>query len=326
MIGFSAGGHLAISIAEMKEPEYRLDFMMLIYPWDKIAALFQFGCISVGNQFLQVEPVETTPPIFMAVAKGDSSSKVETLSWYWQKVEELDIKPRRFKIYEEGEHGIGLGTHLGRRDTDHLKDWPNAATDFLQELSAKDIIPDFGPEITQAQAVTKETKRGGDVTQISEIPFPQTEVQASDLGGAPMVDPDVKINSRKVAKDAKTEHPSEVTGGDIVDNTYHHTSVGGGDVSTNSSVGGGTLSNASRRSSSQLDGFSGDEFDPPIAGRHPTQAGELERQNSMEGVRIDPIFFTESGGEDLERGYATISDLEGKDPLRDEEPHILPVG
>jgi len=172
-----------------------------------------------------------------------------------------------------------------------------------------------------------------------------------------MVDPDVKINSEKVAKDAKTftkhtqlknvyeagmhdpndnspnsgedpfeEHPSEVTGGDIVDNTYHHSSVGGGDVSTNSSVGGGTLSNASRRSSSQLDGFSGDEFDPPIPGRNPTQAGELERKNSMEGVRIDHSFFTESGGEDLERGYATISDLEGKDPLRDEEPHILPVG
>jgi len=202
MIGFSAGGHLAISIAEMQEPEYRLDFMMLIYPWDKIAALFQFGCISLGNQFLQVKPVETTPPIFMAVAKGDASSKVETLSWYWQKLEELDIKPRRFKIYEEGEHGIGLGTHLGRRDTDHLKDWPNAATDFLQELSAKDIIPDFG---------TKETKRGGDVTQISEIPSPQTEVQASDLGGAPLVDPDVKIDSEKDAKDAKTseERPEE---------------------------------------------------------------------------------------------------------------------
>merc|ERR1719499_88286 len=287
MIGFSVGGHLTISIAEMKEPEYRLDFMMLIYPWDKIAALFQFGVISIGNQFLQVKPVETTPPIFMAVAKGDTSSKVETLSRYWQKVEELDIKPRRFKIYEEGEHGLGLGTHLGRWDSDHLKDWSNAATDFLQELSAKDIIPDFG---------TKETKRGGDVTQISEIPTPQAQVQASDLGGAPLVDPDVKINSEKVAKDAKTEPPSEVTGGDIVDNTYHHSSVGGGDVSTNSSVGGGTLSNASRRSSSQLDGFSGDEFDTPIAGRNPTQAGELERQNSMEGVRIDPIFFYREWG------------------------------
>lgn len=152
VIGFSAGGHLASTIAThyndkvyaSDETSARPDFSMLIYP----VISMEDGITHNGSKenLLGKDPSEAliekysnekqvneqTPPTILIHATDDGAVPVENSINYYLALKENNV-PTEMHIYENGGHGFGLGrfgTHLN---------WPKACENWL---TANKFIPE----------------------------------------------------------------------------------------------------------------------------------------------------------------------------------------
>jgi acetyl esterase/lipase len=120
--GFSAGGHLALSMAaqlgrtegwapdDVDRVSKRPDFLMLIYP-------------SVGLPEGVVVDA-SLPPAFFTVAADDALTKAADCMAFVSRLLELRV-PAELHVYQNGGHGFGIGTPECRCSSwlDLFRDW-----------------------------------------------------------------------------------------------------------------------------------------------------------------------------------------------------------
>ena len=121
ILGFSAGGHLASTVStHFDTPETRPDFTILIYP--VISFMPPFGHTGSGNNLLgdnadpeivrsfsnQERVTADTPPAFLVASSGDTVVPSENSIVYYQALVKAGV-PTELHIYEQGEHGYGMG-------------------------------------------------------------------------------------------------------------------------------------------------------------------------------------------------------------------------
>lgn len=146
VIGFSAGGHLASTIAtHYKDSVYKSDaisakpdFSMLIYPvismedgithkGSKINLLGKNPSKEIIEKYSNEKQItKETPPTFLVHATNDKSVLVENSIQYYLKLKENNVSAE-MHIYKDGGHGFGLG----RKGT-HTN-WPKDAENWLKE-------------------------------------------------------------------------------------------------------------------------------------------------------------------------------------------------
>lgn len=120
LLGFSAGGQVAL-VAATRNPPEKPDCVLLVYPW-KIVGEKNVGLRS------DVVVDASTPPMFIAQAGNDPGSVPQgSLNLY---AALLTAKvPAELHIYEGGGHGFGLQK---RENAPGTSDWPNRAVDWLR--------------------------------------------------------------------------------------------------------------------------------------------------------------------------------------------------
>lgn len=136
VIGFSAGGHLAVHLSTTYgHPAYeaidavdqlscRSDFDLLVYP----AYLDKGGAVDPGL------PVSADlPPTFMAHSEDDP--KFVTGSKLYHAALDAAKVPNQFELYVTGGHGYGL------RCTKEAKAWPQRATEWLVKQGIITSLP-----------------------------------------------------------------------------------------------------------------------------------------------------------------------------------------
>ena len=146
VMGFSAGGHLAASLAthyadvKISNPEnlsLRPDFQILIYP---VISFQNFG--HGGSRNNLIGPVMTeeaihyfsneeqinaySPPAFLVHAKDDDAVPVLNSTIY-AKTLEMNKVPAEIYLYEKGGHGFGM-----KNPTSEVY-WPNLLKDWLHK-------------------------------------------------------------------------------------------------------------------------------------------------------------------------------------------------
>ena len=128
VMGFSAGGHLASTLAthfnnavieNSKNISLRPDFAILVYPVISFSDnLTHWGSrnnligkkptaeqINFFSNELQITP--QTPPTFLVHAANDEVVKVENSLIFFEKLREQKV-PAEMHIYEKGGHGFGM--------------------------------------------------------------------------------------------------------------------------------------------------------------------------------------------------------------------------
>ena len=146
VMGFSAGGHLAASLAthyadvKISNPEnisLRPDFQILIYP---VISFQNFGHGGSRNSligpvmteeaihyFSNEEQINTySPPAFLVHAKDDDAVPVLNSTIY-AKTLEMNKVPAEIYLYEKGGHGFGM-----KNPTSEVY-WPNLLKDWLHK-------------------------------------------------------------------------------------------------------------------------------------------------------------------------------------------------
>jgi len=133
VVGFSAGGHLAVALST--HPEFqgnapastvdaRPDFQMVIYAGGLRDA--------DGKLNPALTPNAHVPPTFLVQAEDDSAAHVETSLVYYQALKDAKI-PAEMHLYAEGGHGFGL------RPTERpISRWPARAEEWLHTIG---ILP-----------------------------------------------------------------------------------------------------------------------------------------------------------------------------------------
>lgn len=136
VIGFSAGGNLAAkastlfeqpsypSIDEVDRQSSRPDFVMLIYP----AYLEREGQIATDLNLKS-----NIPPTFIVTTEDDKNF-VAGCKLYHAALEDAKV-PNEFHLYPTGGHGYGL-----RSDKD-VRDWPQAALEWLRKIGIRQSTP-----------------------------------------------------------------------------------------------------------------------------------------------------------------------------------------
>lgn len=127
IMGFSAGGHLAstlathyedIKVANQENISYRPNFQILIYP---VISFNSYG--HMGSRDNLIGPViledqvhyfsneehinKNTPPAFLVHAKDDQSVVVENAINYYKQLQENQV-PSELYLFEKGGHGFGM--------------------------------------------------------------------------------------------------------------------------------------------------------------------------------------------------------------------------
>ncbi len=122
IMGSSAGGHLASTIATQSEGEARPDFQILFYPVismdpkitddETYANLFEKvkpKKIDEGKYSSDVQVTRHTPRAFICLAHDDSDVNPENAIYYYQQLYRHDV-PATMHIYPDGDHGFGSQT------------------------------------------------------------------------------------------------------------------------------------------------------------------------------------------------------------------------
>jgi acetyl esterase/lipase len=130
VLGFSAGGHLAATLAAHPDRTYpqidsadsascRPDFLLLIYP--------AYLVVKEQNDKLadSVVPSAASPKTFIVIAEDDPV-RVEGPLAYYAELKKHKI-PAELHIYPTGGHGYGL-----RRTEQMVTTWPDRAADWLR--------------------------------------------------------------------------------------------------------------------------------------------------------------------------------------------------
>lgn len=142
VLGFSAGGHLAATLANLyKEPQIKTsvslkpDFSILLYPVISMDdALTHNGsktnligpAITAADELhfsMEKQVTKNTPPTFLMHAKDDKSVPIANSLVYQEALKKVGVKSLLF-TYETGGHGFGL---VNKTDAaswfDSLMDW-----------------------------------------------------------------------------------------------------------------------------------------------------------------------------------------------------------
>lgn len=146
IIGFSAGGHLASTLAtQYNNVVYkatdsinaRPDFSVLIYPvismdekithkGSKKKLLGKFPSDALIEKYSNEKQIDSlTPPTFIVHAMDDSSVPFENSIHYFLALKEKGV-PSEIHLYQNGEHGFGLG-----RGKNTSKNWTNSCKEWL---------------------------------------------------------------------------------------------------------------------------------------------------------------------------------------------------
>ena len=117
IIGFSAGGHLALNLAnsflnpkkevndEIDIVSCKPDFMILVYPYADSSTCY--SCIS-----------KDTPPAFIVHAADDHRVPVQSTIELFNSLRNANV-PVELHIFETGGHGFGMG-----KDDEPVSEWP----------------------------------------------------------------------------------------------------------------------------------------------------------------------------------------------------------
>ena len=157
MIGFSAGGHLAASVAGLATPgdapspdpiervDSRLDFVVLAYPWLEATTLdaqgrsqyCQFARTSCNPAaYAQYRPIDRVtdayPPTFIYHTTTDTLVKTSGSLTFYQALAAHHV-PVEMHIFANGAHGTGLG---GADPA--LAHWPELLAEWLRGLGLLD--------------------------------------------------------------------------------------------------------------------------------------------------------------------------------------------
>jgi acetyl esterase/lipase len=134
VIGFSAGGHLAVALSA--HPEFqgtnvaasstvtgidaRPNFQILMYPGSLLGADGKVSPI--------LQPTAETPPTLIVMAENDHTAHVETALGFYQALKDAKV-PAEMHLYTEGGHGFGI------RPTDlPITHWPALAETWLKTI------------------------------------------------------------------------------------------------------------------------------------------------------------------------------------------------
>ena len=146
VMGFSAGGHLAASLAthyddvKINNPEnisLRPDFQLLIYP---VITFNDFGHGGSRNNLIGPAMTEEaihyfsneehvnqdSPPAFLVHAKDDGAVPVANSTTYFKELQ-LNKVPAEIYLYEKGGHGFGM-----KNPTSEVY-WPNLLKQWMQK-------------------------------------------------------------------------------------------------------------------------------------------------------------------------------------------------
>lgn len=143
IMGFSAGGHVASSLAvHYGDPKIKVkkgislrpDFQILIYP---VISFSSIGHAGSRRNLLAPDTTKEniwyysnenhidaqTPPAFLVHAKDDKSVPVENATIYYQKLNAVGV-PAELYLYEQGGHGFGMYNKTSEvKWTELLADW-----------------------------------------------------------------------------------------------------------------------------------------------------------------------------------------------------------
>ena len=120
MGGFSAGGHLTLSVCltpVAKDPQSYPDFAFLIYPW--LMEYFEG----------QVAPADNLPPMFIVNGQEDDVTPPGMCASFFQTLCQNKV-PAEMHIYAKGKHGFTLGLGTGHSTTQ----WKNSFMQWLKDI------------------------------------------------------------------------------------------------------------------------------------------------------------------------------------------------
>ena len=127
MGGFSAGGHLTLSVCltpAAKDPQSYPDFVFLIYPW--LMEHFERQVAPAAN---------TLPPMFIVNGQEDDVTPPAMCASFYQTLCKNKV-PAEMHIYAKGGHGFTLALGTGHSTTQ----WKSS---FMQWLKDIEMINDL---------------------------------------------------------------------------------------------------------------------------------------------------------------------------------------
>lgn len=145
ILGFSAGGHVAVMAGTHYDPDTRPDFMILVYPVISVGPLGYPGC---NAAILGVSPdpekvkfysgelnvTKDTPPTFLAQAADDRTVNVRNSLDFFEALLAAHV-PAEIHIYEVGDHGMkgGAGYGIGGESKAISSTWDDRALDWMKQ-------------------------------------------------------------------------------------------------------------------------------------------------------------------------------------------------
>ena len=120
MGGFSAGGHLTLSVCLTpveKDPQSYPDFAFLIYPW--LMEYFENQVASANN----------LPPMFIVNGQEDDITPPDMCASFYQTLCKNNV-PAEMHIYAKGKHGFTLGLGTGHSTTQ----WKDSFIQWLKDI------------------------------------------------------------------------------------------------------------------------------------------------------------------------------------------------
>lgn len=118
--GFSAGGHLTLSVClnqNEKNKQCSPNFAFLIYPW--IQDYFE----------KQVSTAENLPPMFIANGQQDTVTPPDTCAQFYYTLCKKNV-PAELHIYRKGQHGFTLGLGKGHSTVQ----WTTSFIEWLKDI------------------------------------------------------------------------------------------------------------------------------------------------------------------------------------------------
>ncbi len=256
VMGFSAGGHLAGSVAThwtagdsrqgdpVERVSARPDAALLIYP----VVTMQAPYVHTGSrrQLLGEQPlpdlvralsIETqvsreTPPVFLVASTEDRSVPVENSVALYQSLRRAAV-PAEMHVYERGRHGFGLAA------TDAaLSTWPQHAAEWLRRTFHEPIAIAASVDTAGTSALVDLTFRGKAGEKVNGVPTYRT-INAA-IEGAPNFAQTpwiIRVKAGRYAEKVLIEKPNIRLVGAHRDSTI----ITWGDAASTPAPGGGTL-------------------------------------------------------------------------------------
>lgn len=142
-IGFSAGGHVAVTAGTHYDTQTRPDFMMLIYPVITMGKYTHAGSqksllgLSPDPELVkfysaELQVTKDTPPAFITHAGDDNTVHVMNSIDFYVALQRAGV-PAEMHIYEVGEHGMRgrAGYGIGDDSLALSGTWPARAVDWM---------------------------------------------------------------------------------------------------------------------------------------------------------------------------------------------------